>query len=129
MFLCLVVMGAMQAAVEDIPSQVSDCENGIYAALETFQEHSTALLTDSRRMITTAQNLDRKIKDLDSKLKMKLPVSITGRGFRVRELAIAVTVAFIAGGIFVPILVRQSATYLCNHPPHLCIEKGVGGES
>ena len=106
LFLILISMDCYYDLIDGIGKTLHD-------ERELLESKVTTLSTTTDRFVESA-------KTLDCRLKAQVPRSFSNSGLLVRELAVAVAIAFVAGGVLLKPLLRTSLSLTCEHLPTLC---------
>ncbi|NEP20011.1 MAG: hypothetical protein F6J97_24505 [Leptolyngbya sp. SIO4C1] len=114
-FLIMVAVRTIEVLTAEIPKQLVTRE----AILTQLSDQINEQLKDFEQ-ITNEITLSSRT--LERKLKAQLPKISRNSTPKLKELAVAVAIAFLAGGIFFRPLVRVTRSASCERVPILCLD-------
>jgi len=117
LFLVMVAMGSMEAAVVEVPKVL-----GLQA--EQFSETVGKLTDTVRELEEYTKGLAATSRNLDRKLKAKLPLASRNSGLLARELMGVALVSLLAGTLFGRDMVGVAVAEFCVRFPEVCQVQG-----
>lgn len=119
MFIAMVAMGSIEAAVVDIPKAVSLQEERLSETVDTLTEKIGELREYTLGLTALSKNLDKR-------LKMRLPRASRNSGLLARELIGVALMGLLTGTLFGRPLLSLVGGEICERFPEVCVfEQGA----
>ena len=116
MFLAMLAMGSIEAAVEDIPKKVALQEERLSETVSLLNDKIGELKEYTLGLSSTSKNLEKK-------LKARLPRGSRNSGLLARELIGVALLGVLAGTLFGRPFLRGTANQICTRFPEVCLSK------
>ena len=119
MFIAMVAMGSIEAAVVEIPKTVSLQEERLSETVDTLTEKIEELREYTLGLTALSKNLDKR-------LKMRLPRASRNSGLLARELIGVALMGLLTGTLFGRPLLSFVGSEICERFPEICVfEQGA----
>lgn len=106
MFLVMISLDNYYALVED--------------ALKSIKAERELIASKTVRLEGLVDTFVEKATTLDCRLKGQIPRSFSNSGLLIKELTVAILVAFLAGGFFFRPLLGLGLSFTCHNFPRMC---------
>lgn len=116
MFLAMLAMGSIETAVKDIPKAVALQEERLSETVSLLNDKVGELKEYTLGLSSTSKNLEKK-------LKARLPRASRNSGLLARELIGVALLGVLAGTLFGRPFLKGTAAQICTRFPEICLSK------
>lgn len=114
MFIAMVAMGSIEAAVVEVPKAVSLQEERLSETVDTLTKKIGELREYTLGLTALSKNLDKR-------LKMRLPRASRNSGLLARELIGVALMGLLTGTLFGRPLLSFAGSETCERFPEICV--------